>query len=398
MTNTKLQHTIETLSIHGGRVADPTTGAVVTPIYQTTTYAQEGIGKDKGHTYSRASNPTVTTLEAALGELEAAPPGVCFSTGMAAITTLLISLVRGGEHVIVSDVIYGGTVRLLREVLADQGVSTTFVDASDPAAVESAIRPQTRLILIETPGNPTLKLTDIAAVSSVAKRHRLPLAVDNTFLTAALLRPLDLGADISVYSTTKYVDGHNATVGGAIVTRDEALLERLQRVRKTIGTIQSPHNAWLTLQGMKTLPLRLRAHSAAATVVAQWLEAHDLVTRVAYPGLPSFAQRELALRQHGEHHGGLLAFELSGGHAAAEVLLSSFELCTLAENLGSVETLVTHPASMTHGDVPRDQRERAGISDGLIRLSVGLEHPADLIRDLERALSKVAAAAEEAVA
>lgn len=397
---------IETLSIHGGRTPDPTTGAIVPPICQSTTYAQRGLDTDVAHTYSRASNPTVSVLEDALGALEDAPPAVCFGTGMAAITTLLLSESSAGDHGILSDVIYGGSVRLVREVLARFGVETTFVDTSDPVAVERAVRPTTRWIFIETPANPTLKLTDVEVIARTASRAGVPLFVDNTFLTPVILRPLDLGATVSVYSTTKYIDGHNATVGGALVTRDEALLERLQRVRKTVGSIQSPQNAWLTLQGLKTLPIRLKTQCENAAVVARWLESHPEVERVAYPGLESFPQYSLAAKQHasrargsadtlqGTLHGALIAFTLCGGLPAVRAALGGCEWITLAENLGSVESLATHPVTMTHGDVPREQRESAGITDGLVRLSIGLENPADLIADLERALERASAVRE----
>lgn len=377
-----------TRAIHGGVAPDPTTGAVLTPIYQTTTYAQDGVGLDRGHTYSRASNPTVSALESAIGALEDAQPAVCCKTGMAAISTLFLTVLQGGDHLVVSDVVYGGTVRLLNEVLAGFGVEASFVDTSDVGTVAGAIGARTKLVFIETPGNPTLKLTDIGAIARVAGEAGVPVAVDNTFLTSALVRPLDLGADISVYSTTKYIEGHNATVGGAIVTRDETLRERLLRVRKTLGCIQCPHEAWLTLRGIKTLPVRMRQHSANALIVARWLETHPLVRRVSYPGLASFAQADLARRAHGEHHGGIIAFEIEGGAEGAWAVLNGVRLITLAENLGAVETLITHPVSMTHGDVPRAQREAVGITAGLIRLSVGLEDPEDIIADLERALSK----------
>ena len=384
----------DTRAVHAGQGPDPGTGAILTPIFQSTTYVQQAVGVHKGHTYSRASNPTVSVLEACLGELEDAPPSVCFSTGMAAETALALALLRSGDHVVVSEVCYGGTVRLLREILSGFGVEASFVDAKSPAVVAAAITPRTRLVFVETPANPTLALTDIAAVAAVCRQAGVLLAVDNTFQTPVLQRPLDLGADISVYSTTKHIEGHNSTVGGALTSRDAALLERLRFVRKSVGSIQSPFESWLTLRGIKTLPLRLRQHSAHAQAVASWLEAHPRVTRVLYPGLPSFPQHELALRQQ-RGHGGILAFEIEGGLVAGTALMNAVRLCALAESLGAVETLVTHPASMTHGDVPREQRERAGVTDGLVRLSVGLEDPADIIADLGQAIEVAAAAAEE---
>ncbi|MBX3388919.1 MAG: aminotransferase class I/II-fold pyridoxal phosphate-dependent enzyme [Phycisphaeraceae bacterium] len=399
---------IDTVALRGGRKPDPSTGAILTPIFQSTTYAQEAVGVHKGHTYSRASNPTVSALEEALGALENTPPAVCFSTGLAAITTLFLSLLKSGDHAVVSDVVYGGTVRLLNLVLEPLGVAASFVDTSDSRAVEAAITPRTKLVFVETPANPTLKLADVEAIARIAKERGIPLAVDNTFLTPVLFRPLDRGADIAVYSTTKYIEGHNATVGGSISTRDSALLDRLRLFRKSLGTIQAPFDAWLTLKGLKTLPLRIRQHSRSALEVARYLLSHPKVTRVFYPGLSEFPQHELALRQIRSQHGakrttknadsevffgGIVAFEVASGEGGSVdsgvTVMNNVQLCTLAENLGSAETLITHPASMTHGDVPREQRERTGITDGLIRLSVGLEDPADIIADLEQALDQV---------
>jgi cystathionine gamma-lyase len=377
-----------TTAVRGGVHADPSTGALLTPIFQSTTYLQEAVGVHKGHTYSRASNPTVEALEHALGALENTPPAVCFATGMAAISALCFALLNAGDHAVISDVVYGGTVRFFRQILANLGIKASFVDTANLQEVEQAITPHTRLVLIETPANPTLKLTDIAAVAAVTKRAGVKLAVDNTFLTPVYQRPLDLGADITILSTTKYVEGHNATVGGSIATHDTALLDRLRFVRKTLGSIQSPLEAWLTLRGLKTLPLRIERHSANAQVVAEWLEQHPQITRVLYPGLKSFPQRELALTQQGAP-GGMIAFEVEGGTTAGITLMNTVKLCSLAENLGAVETLITHPASMTHGDVPAEQRARTGVTDGLVRLSVGLENAQDIIADLDQALQHV---------
>ena len=377
-----------TVAIHGGLSPDPATGAILTPIYQSTTYVQQAVGVHKGFTYSRAANPTVDALERALGALEKTPPAVCFATGMAAITTLFLSLLKAGDHAVISDVVYGGTVRLFQQVLNGLGIECSFVDASQPELVEQAVTPHTRLIFVETPGNPTLKLCDVAAIADIAYRHAIRLAVDNTFLTPLLQPVLDLGADISVLSTTKYIEGHNATVGGSLATRDESLLDRFRLVRKTTGCIQSPQEAWLTLRGLKTLPARLKLHSENATVVAEWLEQHPAVASVYYPGLASFPQRSLAERQQ-VAHGGMLAFEIKAGSEAAIELMNSVKLCSLAENLGAVETLITHPVSMTHADVPAEKREQIGITDGLIRLSVGLEAPEDIIADLDQALEAV---------
>jgi len=393
MSSTEDKRGLSTRTIHGTLLPDSATGAILTPIYQSTTYVQEAVGVHKGFTYSRAANPTVSALEDVLTSLEGAPT-LCFSTGMAAITTLFLSLLKQGDHAIVSDVVYGGTVRLFRQVLEGVGIRASFVDTSDVRKVASAIEPRTRLIFIETPANPTLKLTDIAAVSAVAQEAGILLAVDNTFLTAALQPIFELGADISVLSTTKYIEGHNATVGGSLATRDETLLERFRLVRKTIGCIQSPLESWLTQRGLKTLTMRLERHSQNAAAIASWLEKHPAVARVSYPGLRSFPQYELASRQHAAH-GGMLSFEVTGGTPAALELMKSVKLCALAENLGAAETLITHPASMTHADIPPETRVSLGIPDGLIRLSVGLEDPPDIIADLEQALRKAETVSEK---
>ncbi|HZU45136.1 MAG TPA: PLP-dependent aspartate aminotransferase family protein [Terriglobales bacterium] len=375
--------------IHAGLSADPATGALLTPIYQSTTYLQEAVGVHKGFTYSRADNPTVAALERALGALEGTPPAVCFATGMAAISALFLSILKSGDHAVISDVVYGGTVRLFQQILNGVGISASFVDTSRPEEVERAVTPETRIVFIETPANPTLKLTDIAAIARVTKRAGILLAVDNTFLTPVLQRPLELGADISVLSTTKYIEGHNATVGGSIATKDQALIDRLRLVRKTLGCIQSPLESWITLRGLKTLPVRMQRHSENAATVARWLEQHPSVERVYYPGLESFPQKELADRQQALP-GGMLSFELRGGTEVGIAVMNSVKLCALAENLGAVETLITHPASMTHADVPAETRAAIGISDGLVRLSVGLENPRDLIADLDEAFRAAA--------
>jgi cystathionine beta-lyase/cystathionine gamma-synthase len=378
-----------TVAIHGGRTLDSHASSILFPLYQTSTFVHDAVGVDKGFSYSRVSNPTVDALEKSIGALEGTPPAVCFRTGMAAIATLLLSVLKSGDHAVISDVVYGGTMRLFREVLDNLGISASFVDTSDAANVEAAITPATRIVLIETPGNPTMKLTDIEAVSQVTRRHSILLAVDNTFLTPILQKPLELGADISVLSTTKYIDGHNATVGGSIATRDEKLLERIRLIRKTIGTTQAPFEAWLTLQGIKTLPARLRLHCEGAAIVARWLDNHPAVERVYYPGLDSFPQKALAEKQQ-RAPGGMLAFELKAGVEEAIRALNSVQLCSRAESLGGLETLITHPSSTTHADLDPELRRRLGISDGLIRLSVGLEAPEDIIADLEQAFAAAA--------
>ncbi len=340
-----------TLAIHGGRSLDSHASSMIFPLYQTSMFVHQAVGLDTAISYSRVSNPTVDMLEKVIGELEGTPPAVCFRSGMAATTTLFLALLKAGDHVVLTEVIYGGTMRLFREVLDHFGVTSTFVDTCEAANVESAITAATRIVFIETPGNPTLKLTDIAAVARITKQHGVLLAVDNTFLTPILQKPLELGADISVLSTTKYIDGHNATVGGSIATRDEAMLERLRLIRKTLGTIQAPFEAWLTLQGVKTLPARA-----------------------------------LADRQQ-RAPGGMLAFELKAGLEPTIRMLNALKLCVRAESLGGLETLMTHPSTTTHADLDPELRRRLGIRDGLVRISVGLEAPEDILADLEQAFA-----------
>ena len=376
---------LSSLAIHAGPGPDPTSGAILTPICQSTTFAQGGVGREQAYTYTRSGNPTVSALELALGRLEGAPPAICTSTGMSALSVLCLASLSAGEHAIVSDVVYGGTVRLLRDVLARFGVRSTYVDCADLGALERALRVPTRLVILESPANPTLKLVDIQAASRLAHAAGAQVAVDNTFLTAVLQRPLELGADVSVYSTTKFIEGHNSTVGGALVSRDAQLLDSFRFLQNALGVAQSPFESWLTIRGLKTLPLRLAQHSRNACELATFLEQHPAIERVHYPGLESFPQRALALRQQADS-GGVLAFELKGGRAAAEAFVPRLELIYLAENLGAVESLVTHPATMTHAQLDAAERQRLGITDGLVRLSVGLEDPLDLIADLERAL------------
>ena len=379
---------LSTLAIHGGRSLESHSNSILFPIFQSATFVHEEVGVDKGFSYSRVGNPTVDALERAIGALEGTPPAVCFRTGMAAISTLFFSLLKAGDHVIISDVVYGGTVRLFVEVLNRLGVSHSSVDTSVPENVEAAITPATRVILIETPGNPTMKLTDIAAIAAIARQHSILMAVDNTFLTPVLQRPLELGADISVLSTTKYMEGHNSSVGGSLATKDEALLERFRLIRKTLGTIQAPLDAWLTLRGLRTLPFRMRLHSENAQKVAGWLEAHPAVARVHYPGLASFPQKALADRQQ-RASGGMLSFELKAGAEAALHVMNKVKLCSRAESMGALETLITHPVTATHSDIPSEIRERWGITESLVRVSVGLEAPEDIIADLDQAIEAV---------
>lgn len=375
-----------TKALHAGTTGESPWGALVCPLVQSTTYVQSEIGATGAHAYSRVSNPSVDELERRLGALEDAPPSVCFSSGIAAETALFLALLRAGDHVVLGEAIYGGTVRLVREILSGLAIDASFVDAADPNAIRSAINPRTKLVFIETPTNPTLRLVDIAAIAEVTREAGVPLGVDNTFLTPVLQRPLELGADVCVYSTTKLIEGHSTALGGAITSRDTALLERIRFIRKSTGAIQSALHAWLTVRGIKTLPLRVRAQSENAAHVARWLEAHPFIERVHYPGLESFPQRALAQRQHAGLHGNVVSFEVRGGTNAGRRVLEGVRLCALVEHVGSVETLITHPATMTHADVPRAQRLATGVTDGLIRLSVGLEEPSDVIADLDRAI------------
>lgn len=381
---------IETQALHSGAEPDPATGALLTPIYQTTTYRQSAVGSDKGYTYSRAGNPTVTALEKRLAALENADFAKCFSSGLSATTVLFLALLKAGDRVVVSQTCYGGTVRLLQQILSPFGIEAEFVDTSNEKAFRAALTKGAKIVFVETPANPTLSLTDISLAAELAHEAGALLVVDNTLLSPALQQPLELGADVSLHSTTKFIEGHNSTIGGALITNDATLDARFALVRKSTGTIQAPFDAWLTLQGVKTLPLRIRQHSENAETVAKFLQSHPLVSSVSYPGLESFPQFELAKKQQSSG-GALIAFEVIGGIEAGKKLMNSVRLCSLAENLGSAETLITHPVSMTHGDVPREQRIAAGITDGLIRLSVGLENPQDLIADLESALTAASA-------
>lgn len=374
-----------TKAIHAGQLPDPSTGAVAFPIYQTTTYAQEAVGVHKGFTYSRTGNPTVQVLEESLNILEKGQGAACFGTGMAAISAVFATLSQG-DHAVISNVVYGGTPRLCNMILSRYGLKFSYVDTGDIEAVKAAITPKTKLIFVETPANPTLKLTDIKAVSEIKGDSKL--VVDNTFLTPALQVPLDLDADITLHSTTKFIEGHNTTVGGAVIARTKKDHEDLKYIQNAMGLIQSPFNAWLTIRGLKTLDVRMKRHCENAQIIAEYLEGHPKVTKVLYPGLDSFPQASIARKQHQRGHGGLLAFELKGGVKAGLRFASSLSLIYLAENLGAVETMITHPATMTHAAMSKQARLEAGITDGLIRLSVGLEDVDDLIFDLDQSIKK----------
>ena len=378
-----------TKQIHAGVAPDPTTGAMLTPIHQSTTFAQPSVDEylASGYSYSRSANPTVRAWEEKIAALEEGADAAAFATGMAAINAVFMTFLNAGDHAVISDVAYGGTYRLATTIFARFGVEFSFVDTADPAVVEAAIEDRTGLVLTESPANPTLKYTDIAAVSEIAKTHGVPHAVDNTFLTPYYQRVLDLGADLSIHSTTKYLDGHNATVGGSVVSATPEIHEQVAYVQNATGTIMSPQVAWLTLQGVKTLSERMDRQSDNARQIARFLESHRKVSVVQYPGLESFPQHDLAKRQ-ASGFGAMIWFEVEGGVEAGKRVMDAVELWTLAENLGSVESLITHPVTMTHADVGEGERARVGITDGLIRLSVGLEDVEDLIEDLSRALDE----------
>jgi cystathionine gamma-lyase/cystathionine beta-lyase/cystathionine gamma-lyase/homocysteine desulfhydrase len=376
-----------TKAIHIGSEPDPTTGAVSVPIYQTSTYAQEGLGKHKGYEYARTQNPTRFALERCLAALEGGAAAFAFASGMAAINALVQALLRAGDHVIVSENVYGGTFRLFERVWRKCGVDFSYVDTREVARVEEAIRPETRMIFLETPTNPLMILADIRAISELARPRGIRVVVDNTFMSPYFQRPLELGADVVVHSTTKYLNGHSDSVGGALVVREEEDAERIRFVQNAAGAIISPLDAWLVLRGIKTLPLRMRQHDENGRAVAHFLAEHPRVERVYYPGLPSHPQYELARRQM-SGFGGMISFDV-GSLEKARTVLESVRLCTLAESLGGVETLIAHPATMTHASVPREERERLGITDGLIRLSVGCEDIEDILADLDRALARL---------
>lgn len=370
---------------------DPHTGAVSTPVYQCATFQHPGLGESTGYDYSRTANPTRAALETGLAQLEGGARGLAFASGMAAVTTCLL-LFRPGDHIIASEDLYGGTYRLLTTVLAQYGLAASFVDTSDLAAVARAVQPNTGAFLLETPGNPLLRVTDIAGVAAVARAAGALTIVDNTFLSPYLQRPLDLGADIVIHSATKYLAGHNDVVAGAIVTRDEKLGERLQVLQNATGAVLGPNDSWLVIRGLKTLALRMDRAQATAGQIAEWLRCHPLVAAVHYPGLDGHPGREINGRQ-ARGAGAMLSFNLNDP-GLVPVLLRSLELIIFAESLGGVETLITHPGRQTHADVPADVRERLGITESLLRLSVGIEDPADLIADLELALQAAATTQE----
>lgn len=377
----------ETLAIHGGQHPEPVTGAVMPPIFQTSTYAQKGPGEHSGFEYSRTHNPTRYALERAIASLEGGRFGLAFASGLAATSTVL-QLLDAGDHVVAGDDMYGGTFRLFDKVLRRQGLRFTYADPTHLDAFAAAIVPGTKLVWLETPTNPMLKIGDITAIAAICKAKGALLAVDNTFLSPAFQRPLQLGADIVVHSTTKYIGGHSDVVGGAVVTGSQALYDKLAFLQNAVGAVPSPHDCYLTLRGLKTLALRMERHDLNARRIAAWLEGHPKVERVLYPGLQSHPQHALARSQQ-LGFGGMISFYLRGDLEAARRFLRAVRVFTLAESLGGVESLIEHPAIMTHASVPKDTRERLGIADGFIRVSVGVEHVDDQLADLDHAFSTV---------
>jgi cystathionine beta-lyase/cystathionine gamma-synthase len=375
-----------TKAIHAGQEPDPSTGAVSVPIYQTSTYAQEGLGKHKGFEYARTQNPTRLALERNLAALEGGRACFAFASGMAA-TNAVMTLLKSGDHVIVSDNTYGGTFRLFDKVLRNFGLEFSYVDAREPLNIEEAARAETRMVFIETPTNPVMSLVDIRAVSEITRRRGIRLVVDNTFMSPFFQRPLELGADIVVHSTTKYLNGHSDSVGGAVILNDEENIRAMAFIQNAAGAILSPMDSWLVMRGTKTLAVRMRQHDENGRRVAQFLSEHPKVRKVYYPGLKSHPQHELAQRQM-SGFGGILSFE-TGSVENARRVLESVRVCTLGESLGGVETLISHPATMTHASVPEAERNRLGITQGLVRVSVGIEDVEDIVADLDQALSKI---------
>jgi cystathionine beta-lyase/cystathionine gamma-synthase len=372
-----------TICIHAGQVPDPSTGAIITPIFQTSTYVQEELGKHKGFEYARTQNPTRLALEQNLAAIEGGTAAYAFASGMAAIDAIT-TLLQAGDHVIVTDNTYGGTFRLFDKVLRKYGLTFSYVDTSQPELIEQAMQPQTKMLFVETPTNPVLRLTDLARVAEIARARNIRLVVDNTFASPVLQRPIEFGADLVMHSTTKYLNGHSDSIGGVVVAARQEDADWLKFIQNAAGAILSPFDSWLVLRGTKTLALRMKQHNINGQAIAEFLESHPKVKRVIYPGLPSHPQHDLARRQM-SGFGGMLSFELETFEDARRVC-NRVRLMALAESLGGVETLMTHPASMTHASVPPERRAAIGLSDSLVRISVGIEDPQDLIDDLAHAL------------
>ena len=374
----------ETLAIHAGERPETRFGAVSVPIYQTSTFAFEDVGKTRGYDYSRTANPTRKVLEDTIAQLEGGKAGFAFATGMAAEATV-IHLLKAGDHVISGDDVYGGTYRLFQNVMHDFGLEFTFMRLDDRERIEAAIKPNTRMLWLETPSNPLLNITDLEMAVDIAKKHNLLTVIDNTFATPYFLRPIEYGIDLVVHSTTKYLNGHCDVVGGAVVTTTDELTEKVQFLLNAMGTCASPFDCWLVLRGIETLPVRMRQHEENAIAVANYLKGHPSVKRVFYPGLESHPGHEIARRQM-KGFGGVVSFEINGEIEKVNTFLGKLKVFALAESLGGVASLAEHPATMTHASMPKDYREKVGITDELIRLSVGLENVDDLIEDLRQAL------------
>ncbi|HET8656127.1 MAG TPA: cystathionine gamma-synthase [Longimicrobiaceae bacterium] len=388
MTDQPIQEHFGTLAVHAGQRPDPTTGAIMTPVYQTSTYVQPELGRHLGYEYARTQNPTREALEANVAALEGGRFGVAFASGSAALDTV-VKLLSAGDHVVSGEGVYGGTYRLFTRVSSRQGIEFSFVDSHDLDQIRAAIRPGTRLVHVETPTNPMMRLTDLRAAAEIAHAAGALLSVDNTFASPYNQRPLELGADLVIHSTTKYLNGHSDVVGGIVVLNDEALHERLRFLQNAAGAVPGPWDCWLVLRGTKTLHLRMRAHNENGQRIAEWLDGHPKVERVHYPGLASHPQHELAKRQM-RGFTGMISVEM-GSAARAKQLVESVRIFALAESLGGVESLIGNPAVMTHASVPEERRDRMGVTAGLVRLSCGVEDAEDLIADLEQALEKVTA-------
>jgi cystathionine gamma-lyase len=386
-----MSYRFDTIAIHAGQSNDPLTGAVITPIYQTTTYAQDELGGKPEYCYSRTGNPTRTALEASVAALEGGRHGLAFASGLAAANAVLQTL-RAGDHVVASRDLYGGCYRLFTKVFSRFGVRFSLIDTTDPRLVSEAIRPETALLWLETPSNPLLRVTDIATCAAVARTRGVRTLVDNTFATPVFQRPLDLGADIVLHSTTKYIGGHCDVIGGALVVNDPAWHEELKFIQNATGAVPGPQDCFLLLRGIKTLGLRVKRHAEIAQEIAEWLESHPEVERVHYPGLASHPQHDIARRQSSAF-GAIVSAEFAGGVDRIRALVGELRLWPLAESLGGVKSLLCHPATMTHASVEPAERARIGIGEGLVRFSVGLEDPLDLIEDLDRALRATSSAA-----
>lgn len=375
-----------TKAVHAGQSPDPSTGAVMTPVFLTSTYVQEELGKNKGYEYSRVSNPTRTALEKNLAALENVDEGMAFASGMAA-EDAIFRLLNPGDHVIVTNDVYGGTYRIGKMVLENYGIQFDFVDTTVIDNIVKAFKPNTKMIFVETPTNPTMKITDLKAVAKFAKERKIISVVDNTFATPYLQQPIELGIDVVLHSVTKYLNGHSDMLGGFVGTSNKKVIERLRFLQKATGGIMSPFDAWLCLRGTKTLAVRMRQHCESAEQIAGWLDSQKKVKKVNYPGLKHHPQHELAKKQM-RGFGGMISFDL-GSLSNAKKFLKTVRICSLAESLGGVETLISHPATMTHASVPKADRIKNGVTDGLVRISVGIEDVEDIIEDLKQALAKI---------